>query len=74
LTRDLDNLDLDVDLNQALRQRVDLDETRVDSAREAAEFGDQTDITLRDGLVRVGADEAARNSSAETNTLTKVVD
>jgi hypothetical protein len=74
LTRDLDDLDLDVDLDEALGKRVDLDETRVNGAREATEFGDQADVTLRDGLVRIGADEAARNCAAETNAATKIVD
>ena len=74
LTRDLDDLDLDIDLDEALGERVDLDETWVDSTCEAAEFGDQPDVTLRDRLVGVGADEAARDSSAETDAATQVVD
>ena len=49
------NLDLDIDLDQLLGQRVDLHETRVHCAIEAAEFGDQPDITLADWLVGVGA-------------------
>ena len=74
LTRDLDDLDLDIDLDEAFGERVDLDKARVDSAREATKFGYQADITLRDRLVRVGADDAARNGSAETNQATKIID
>ena len=74
MTRDLDDLDLDIDLDEAFGERVDLDKARVDSAREATKFGYQADITLRDRLVRVGADEAARNCSAETNQVAKIVD
>ena len=44
----LDNLDLDVDLNEALGQWVDLDESWVDGAGESSELGDQTDVSLRD--------------------------
>lgn len=68
------NLNLDVDLNQLLRERVDLDETRVDSASKTTEFGDETNITLRDRSVGVGADDTARNSSKVTNDGTKGVD
>jgi len=74
LARNLDDLNLDIDLDETLRERVDLDETGVDSPREATELGDQADIALRDGLVGVGTDEAARNRSAETNAFTQVVD
>ena len=48
-----DNLNLDIDLDQALGQWVDLDETWVHGTRESTEFGDETDITLRDWLVSV---------------------
>jgi hypothetical protein len=74
LARHLDDLDLDVDLDEALGKRVDLDETGVDSTRKAAELGDQTDVALRDRLVGVGADDAARNGSAEADPVTKSVD
>lgn len=40
LLRDFNNLDLDVDLDELLRERVDLDETRVDCAVEASELRD----------------------------------
>jgi hypothetical protein len=54
-----DNLDLDIDLDQILGQRVDLDKTGVDGPREPSELGYQADITLLDRLVRVRADNAA---------------
>lgn len=55
----LDNLDFDIDLDEALREWVDLDETWVDGAVEATEFGDEADVSLGDGLVWVGAADAA---------------
>ena len=54
----LDDLDLDVDLDEALGQGVDADETWIHGARESAEFGDQADVSLGDGLVRVGTADA----------------
>jgi hypothetical protein len=74
LTRHFDDLDLNIDLDEALGKRVDLDETGVDSTREAAELGDQTNVALRDRLVGVGADDAARNGTAEADRVTKRVD
>jgi hypothetical protein len=58
LPGDLDDLDLDVDLDEGFGERVDLDESGVDGAGEAAEFGDEADVALRDGLVGVGTDDA----------------
>lgn len=68
------NLDLDVDLNQVLRERVDLDETGVDGARETAKLGDKSYITLADGLIRVGTAETARNGTESSNARPKAVD
>lgn len=59
LLRDLSGLNLDIDLDQTLAEGVYLDETRVDGLVETTELGDETDITLLDILVRVGADDAA---------------
>lgn len=70
----LGRLDLDVDLHQSLAERVDLDQTRVDSAVKLAELGDETDITLLDALVRVGAADAARDGTHGTNAGTEGVD
>ena len=67
LLGDLDDLDLDVDLDELLGQGVDLDKTGVDSAVEAAELGNETNIALRDGLVWIWANDAAGNSSTETD-------
>ena len=58
----LDNLDLDVDLDQRLAQRVDAHEAGVDGAAEAAEAGDQADVALLDGLVSVVAGIVSRCS------------
>ena len=59
----LDDLDLDVDLHQLLGERVDVDQTGVDGTREAAELGDETDVSLRHGLVGIRADDAAWNGA-----------
>lgn len=40
LSRDLDDLDLDVDGAEIFTERVDVDETWVDGAFETTEFGD----------------------------------
>ena len=61
------NLNLHIHLNQFLGQRVDLDQTGVDCAIEATEFGDETDVSLTDWLVGVGAHDTAWNGSAEPN-------
>ena len=70
----LDDLDLDIDLDEFFGQRVDFDETGVDSAVETTEFGDQANIALADRLVRVGADDAAGDGAAETEAGTEIVD
>ena len=62
----LNNLDLDIHLNQFLRQRVDLDKTRVDCSIESAKLGDKTDVALADWLVGIRANDAARDGSKET--------
>ena len=74
LLRDFDDLDLDVDLHERLRKRVDLDETWVDGASETTELGDETNVTLFDWLVRVGAAETARNGTESTNGRAESVD
>ena len=74
LTGHLNNLDLDIDLNESLRERVDLDQTGIDGAREATELGDQADVSLRDWLVGIRADNAAGNGAQETNAVSEGVD
>lgn len=44
--RDLDDLDLDVDLDEVFGEGVDFDEAGVDGFVEAPEFGDQPDVAL----------------------------
>lgn len=63
----LDDLDLDVDLDQALRKGIDLDETWVDGTIEATEFSDQTNVSLRDGFVWIRADDTAGDCAEETD-------
>ncbi len=74
LTGNLDDLNLDIDLDESLGQRVDLDQTRVNGARELAELGDQADVSLRDRLVGVRADDTAGNGAHETNAVSERVD
>jgi hypothetical protein len=74
LLRYLDNLDLHIYLDQALGEWVNFDETGVHCSCESAELGDQTDLTLRDWLVRVGADDAAWDCAQCTDAAAKGVD
>lgn len=62
------DLDLDVDLDESLGKRVDLDETGVDGAVESSELRDQADVTLRHWFVWVWADDATRDSPAGADT------
>lgn len=72
--RRTNDLDLDIHLDQLLGQRVDLHQTRVHCAIEAAEFGDQADIALADWLVRVGAEDAEGDCAAESDARTEGID
>jgi hypothetical protein len=74
LARHLDDLDLDIDLDEALGERIDVYETGVDGASEFAELGDEADITLRNRFVWVGTHNAARNGAAEANAGPEAVD
>jgi hypothetical protein len=69
LAGDLHDLNLDINLNKSLGERVDLDQARVDGAREATELCDQADIALGDWLVRVRADDTAGNGAEEAETV-----
>ena len=57
------NLNLDIDLDELFGQRIDLDKTWVDCAVEATKFGHETDVSLADWLVWVGADDTAGDGS-----------
>lgn len=74
LLRNLDDLDLDVDLDDALGQRVDLDQTGVDGLVETAELGDEANVALVDVLVGVGAANAAWHGAEGTNDGSQAVD
>lgn len=67
IARHTNYLDFHIDLDQLLAQRVDLDETGINSTVESAEFGHETDIALLDGLVGIWADAAARNGAQAAN-------
>lgn len=69
----LDDLNLDVYLVEALRERVDLDQTRVDGLVELAELGDKTHVALGYLLVGIGAAKAARNSTECSDTSAQSV-
>lgn len=69
-----DNLDLNVDLDELLGERVDVHKTWVNGASEATKLGHKADVTLINGLVRVRADDTARNSSQGADTASECVD
>lgn len=68
------NLDLNIHLDKALAERINLDQARVDSAVESTKLSNQTNITLRDRLVWIRAANAARNGTHGSDTLTQCVD
>ena len=62
------DLNLNINLNETFAERVDLDKTGINSAIETTEFGDETDVTLRDRFVRVRTANATGESSHGSNT------
>lgn len=60
-------LNLDVHLNELLREWVDLDEAGIHRTRETAKSSHQADITLSNGFVRVRTDDAAWNGAEATH-------
>jgi len=68
------NLNLDIDLDELLRQRIDLDETRIDSSIKSSKFRDQAHVALADRAVRVGAANATGNSTEASDDRTKRID
>lgn len=74
LLGNLGGLDLDINLDETLAERIDIDQTGVDSLVELAELGDETNITLLDVLVWVGADDAAGNGTHASNESTEGID
>jgi len=64
------NLNLDIDLDEAFAEGIDLDETGINRTIESTEFGDQTDITLRDRFVGVRTDNTAGNGTHSSNART----
>ena len=73
-TKRTNDLNLDIDLYERFGERVDLDETRIDGASESTELGDETNVTLLDGLVWVRAANAARDRTESTDGGTQSVD
>jgi hypothetical protein len=74
LLRHLHNLNLNIHLHKLLRQRVDLDETRVNSASKTAEFRHEANVSLLDGLVRVRAAETAGDRTESPDRRAEGVD
>jgi len=74
LLGNFDNLNLDINLNKLLGERVDVDKTGVDSAGKSTELGDQANVSLVHGLVRVRAADAAGDSAECTDDSSKSVD
>lgn len=74
LLGDLDDLNLDINLDEALRKRVDLDEARVNGLVETAELSDKTDIALVHVLVGVWTADATGNGADGTNNGAEAVD
>lgn len=74
LLGDFHDLDLDVDLDDALRQRVNFDQAWIDSLVETAKLGDEADVALVDVLVWVRAADATRYGTESTNEGSQTVD
>ena len=71
---DFGNLNFDIDLNETLAERVDLDQTRVDSLVKATELRNQANIPLVNTLVWVGANDAAGDCAQGTDAGAEGVD
>jgi hypothetical protein len=54
-------------LDKLLAEWVDFDQARIASLVEFAEFLDKTNISLLDILVRIRADNAARNGTEKSD-------
>lgn len=67
-------MNLDIDLNEAFTERVDLDETRIDSTIEATKLGNQANISLGDRFVWVRTEYATWNSTQSSNARSKSID
>lgn len=61
-------MDLDINLDQSLAERIDLYKTRVDSFIEFPELGDKSDVALTDLLIGIRAANDAGNSPESTHT------
>lgn len=68
------DLDLDVDLDKCLGERIDLDEAWVYRSGEPPELGNQTYLTLLHRFVRVGKEDATGNGTQCPKDRTQSVD
>lgn len=74
LLRDLHNLDLDINLDQLLAERIDLDKSRINSAIETSELGNESNVALIHWLIGIWTNDTAWNGSHATNAATERVD
>jgi hypothetical protein len=73
LLGDLCGLNLDVDLDDPLAERVNVDQAGVDGLVELSKLGDETDVALVDFLEGVGADDTARDGAHGSDDNTKSI-
>jgi hypothetical protein len=74
LLGNFDDLNFDIDLNKLLGERVDVDKSRIDSAGKATKLGDEANISLVHGLVRIRAADTAGNGTECTDDSSESVD
>ena len=68
------DLNLDIDLNESFAEGVDLDKSRIDSTIESSKLGDQSNVSLGDWLVWVGAEDTTWDSAHSSNARTESID
>jgi hypothetical protein len=74
LLGDFDDLNLDINLDKLLGERVDVYKSWVDGASETTELGNESDISLAYWLVGVGTAETAWDCTECTDDASKRVD
>jgi len=73
LLRHLNYLNLNIYLDQVLRQGIHLNQTGIHSSCKATELGDQADISLSNRLVGIRTDDTAWNGAERADDITKGV-
>ena len=67
-------LNFDVHLDQLLRERIDLDKTRIHGTVKATKFGDKTNIALVDRSIWIWTDNTAWNRAECSNAGSEGID